>query len=241
MNYEFSCGAVLYRRNRDQIEYLLVRDRHRNYSFPKGHMNKGEKSLECAVREVREEVGVKIDPDPWFAYLISYPLNEDTEKDVTYYLADIAEQEPFINDGEIREILFLPYEQAYEKITFDQLKEILAEVNDYLVKGMKVCCMFEDEDRFDKRNLELIRSYGSSCNGHRLYTWDEGSRTLYRCEKCGGYVLEQYSEIHMPDSAYIDYYPVRDEVHAEEINRKYDGWSIEARYPFKKIFFTYNY
>ena len=51
--------------------------------------------------------------------------------------------------------------------------------------------------------------------------------------------MEQYSEIHMPDSTYIDYFPVRDEKHAEEVNERYNGWTVETDYPYKMIFFTY--
>ena len=105
---------------------------------------------------------------------------------------------------------------------------------------MKICCMFEDGAEFTERNLEFVKHYGSKCNGHSLYTWDEGDRSLYRCTKCGAYVLQQYSEVHMPDRIYIDYFPVNDEEDAEEVNRKYDGWSIETDYPYKKIFITKN-
>ena len=156
-------------------------------------------------------------------------------------MADIKDGKPFINDGEVKEIHILPYDEAYDLITYDLSKEILKEVNDRLVKGMKFCCMFEKGAEFDRTNLELIKDYGDTFEGVPLYTWDEGGRTLFRCNKCGGYVLEQYSEIHMPDSTYIDYFPVRDESHSEEINRKYDGWTIETKYPYKKIFFTNNY
>ena len=241
MNYEYSCGAVLYRKKDDRLQYLIIQDRHGNYSFPKGHMKGKETSIECAIREIREEVGVDVKPDPWFLYPVSYLLNENTTKSVDYYLADISDNEPFINDGEVREIIFLPFEEACDLITYVQLKEVLKEANDYLAKEMKVCCMFEDKESFDPGNLEMIRHYGSRCNGHRLYTWDEGDRTLFRCRKCNGYVLKQYSEVHILDHVYIDYFPVRDEAHAEEVNRKYDGWSIETQYPYKKIFFTYHY
>ena len=105
-------------------------------------------------------------------------------------------------------------------------------------EDMKTCCMFEKGQEFDKGNLEFIRNYGSRCNGHSLHTWDEGDRSLFRCRKCGCYVMEQYSEIHMPDRTYIDYFPVRDERHAEEVNEKYDGWSIEREYPYRMIFYT---
>ncbi|MBO4919482.1 MAG: NUDIX domain-containing protein [Erysipelotrichaceae bacterium] len=241
MKYETSCGAVLYRNTDDTFEYLIIKDRHDNYSFPKGHTKKKEKCINCARREVYEEVGLNIEPEEYFEYTVSYPLNDKTEKIVIYYMADIKDNEPFINDGEVKEILMLPYEKAYELLTFSQLKEVLRTVNNTLVKGMKICCMFQDPEKFNEHNLEFIRSYGSTCNGHDLYTWDEGDRSLYRCRKCGAYVLQQYSEIHMPDATYIDYYPVRDDAHAQEVNETYNGWTLETDYPYRGVLKTFKY
>lgn len=241
MNREYSYGAVLYRKNDSVFEYLIIKDRNGNYSFPKGHREKGESEIQCAVREIYEEVGIKAEPDPFFVYGISYPLDENTQKHVFYYMADIRNDVPFINDREVQNIEVLPYEEAYETLTYDDLKEVLKEVNDRLTSNMKICCMIADEGSFDERNLEFVKYYGSRCNGHDLYTWDEGDRSLYRCRKCGAYILKQYSEIHMPDAIYIDYFPVRDEKHAEELNEKYNGWSIETQYPYRKIFRTYSY
>jgi len=117
-------------------------------------------------------------------------------------------------------------------------KKISKDNIDY-IEDVKICCMFKEGQEFDKSNLEFVRNYGSSCNGHDLHTWDEGGRTLFRCTKCGCLVMEQYSEIHMPDSTYIDYFPIRDEKHAEEVNERYNGWTLETDYPYKMIFFTY--
>ena len=241
MKSEYSCGAVLYRKNNSIYEYLIIKDRHDCYSFPKGHMKKDETDRECAVREIYEEVGLKVDPDPYFQYVISYDLNNNTKKSVSYFMADIEDKIPFINDGEVKEILFLPYEKACELLSYGQLKDVLKEVNERLVSDMKICCMFADDAKFERRNLEHIKSFGDTFEGHQLYMWDEGDRTLYRCRKCGGYVLEQHSEIHMPDTGYTDYVPVRDEKHTEQINREYGPLALETEYPYKKIFYTAHY
>ena len=238
MKHEYSCGAVLYRNISGHYEYMIVRDRHDHNSFPKGHKLPKEDYRECARREIREETGLDVVLDEYFEYDVTYKLSEGVEKTVTYMMADIGDAVPVPFDGELKDIWMLRYEEAYDLLTFDQLKEVLKEVNDRLVNDMKICCMFKEGAEFHRRNLQLVKYYGSECNGHDLYTWDEGDRTLFRCKECGAYVLEQYSEIHMPDAVYTDYFPVRDEAHAEEINEKYDGWAIERRYPYKKIFFT---
>ncbi len=239
MSHKYSCGAVLYRKNKNIFEYLIIKDSHGIYSFPNGHKEKGETIRRCVVREVYEEVGLDLEPDPYFLYEFSYSHASDMIN-FAYFMADMADAVPHIGDDEVQSIEILPYKEAYEMLIYGRLKDVLKEVNDRLVNDMKICCMFADEKSFDKRNLEPVKYYGSVCNGHSLYTWDEGDRTLYRCKKCGAYVLEQCSEIHMPDKAYIDYFPVRDERHAEEINGKYNGWSIERDYPYKKVFYAFD-
>ena len=112
MNFEFSYGAVLYTKKNDIYEYLIIKDRHESYSFPKGHIKKNETEMECAVREVKEETGIDMVPNPSFFYGIEYPIGNSITKYVYYYMADIKEMEPYINDGEVKEILLLPYEES---------------------------------------------------------------------------------------------------------------------------------
>ena len=126
MKHEYSCGAVVYRYNKTNYEYLLIRDRHGNFSFPKGHREEGESEKECAIREIYEEVGIKITAFADFKESSSYPLDEDTIKHVTYFLADSGDQQPFINDGEVQEICFLAGDEALEKLTYDKARMVLS-------------------------------------------------------------------------------------------------------------------
>ena len=131
LNEEVSAGAVIYKK--DPLEYLIMLDRNDNYAFPKGHIEKGETLKEAAKREIKEEVGLDIDIENDFEYKIEYLINEGkTKKIVYYYLAEIKNQEPYINDGEAKEILFLNYEEAYNKCTYDLSKKVLFEANNYL-------------------------------------------------------------------------------------------------------------
>ncbi|MDA1081833.1 MAG: NUDIX hydrolase [Gemmatimonadetes bacterium] len=55
---ETSAGGVVFRRDGDRALVLLIRDAHRNWSFPKGHLERDERPEDAAVREVREETGL---------------------------------------------------------------------------------------------------------------------------------------------------------------------------------------
>ena len=55
---ETSAGGVVFRYDGQRMLVLLIRDTHRNWGFPKGHVEPGENFADAAVREVREETGL---------------------------------------------------------------------------------------------------------------------------------------------------------------------------------------
>jgi 8-oxo-dGTP pyrophosphatase MutT (NUDIX family) len=56
---ETSAGGVVYRLENGAPLFLLIRDSYDNWGFPKGHLEAGERADEAAVREVREETGLR--------------------------------------------------------------------------------------------------------------------------------------------------------------------------------------
>lgn len=55
---ETSAGGVVYRLHEGSPLFLLIRDSYRNWGFPKGHLESGERPEDAALREVREETGI---------------------------------------------------------------------------------------------------------------------------------------------------------------------------------------
>src|SRR5919109_2353282 len=55
---ETSAGGVIYRIHQGQIQTALIHVRKR-WGLPKGHVEEGERIDQTAVREVREETGLK--------------------------------------------------------------------------------------------------------------------------------------------------------------------------------------
>ena len=49
---ETSAGGVVFRTDGDKTLILLIRDAHRNWGFPKGHVERGEDPATAAMREV---------------------------------------------------------------------------------------------------------------------------------------------------------------------------------------------
>ncbi|MBR2577355.1 MAG: NUDIX domain-containing protein [Erysipelotrichaceae bacterium] len=135
MTEETSCGAVLYKKETD-IRYLIIRDRNDNYGFPKGHIEEGESLRETALREIKEETGTDALLDDDFCFSFSYPIKGDTVIKTVHYFLGTFTGEPFINDGEAKEILLLEYEEAYDLLTFTQSKELLKEAHGYLLRSI---------------------------------------------------------------------------------------------------------
>ena len=73
MRLEKSCGALVYRRNREQIELLLIKNRYGgHWSFPKGHVEGRETEVQTALREVKEETGLDISLQSGFRHAVEY-------------------------------------------------------------------------------------------------------------------------------------------------------------------------
>ena len=73
MKFEKSCGAIVYRKNRSQIELLLIKNRYGgHWSFPKGHVEGQETEIQTALREVKEETGLDINIQKGFRQMVEY-------------------------------------------------------------------------------------------------------------------------------------------------------------------------
>ena len=130
MNWEYSCGAVLYLLKNGIPYYILVKGSS-GFGFPKGHMEKGENKEETAFREIWEETGIHPILDPDFCRSVEYRVfkKKDTFKKVTFFIATCPADELPAPRHEIQQIKMLPYEQARELLWFDELKTILDEAD----------------------------------------------------------------------------------------------------------------
>ncbi len=59
----------------DEVLVVKHREQDVHYAFPGGHMEKGENPEECIVREIEEELGVKLE-SPKLAYVYTWNGND---------------------------------------------------------------------------------------------------------------------------------------------------------------------
>ena len=135
MPIEKSAGAVIFRKEKDTIEYLLLHYQAKHWDFSKGNIEKGEKLEDTVRREVKEETGIEnIKFALGFKEAIKYFYKlkgRNIFKIVTFFLAETKTKEVKIS-WEHTGFEWLPYEEALEQLTFKNAKEILKKANEFI-------------------------------------------------------------------------------------------------------------
>jgi len=129
---ETSCGFILL--NFDS--FLLLQYPQGHWSFPKGHVEKGDADHHStAQRELTEETGITdITIDADWTQKTEYTFfrkGRETPKQVFWYLAETDELEVNLSH-EHNNYLWLQFNEAEEQITFEQEKELLRSARHYL-------------------------------------------------------------------------------------------------------------
>lgn len=131
--YERSCGAIVFRKINDEYRYLVIKNRRSiHWSFPKGHVEKGETDEDTALREVLEESGLHIEIIPGFKTTSQYQIQGRVEKTVNIYVARTDDTSTVIQESEIEDYSWLTYDAAIKRLRFDNDKKILTEARDFL-------------------------------------------------------------------------------------------------------------
>jgi 8-oxo-dGTP pyrophosphatase MutT (NUDIX family) len=121
-----AAGGVVWRRGPNGLEVLLIhRPRYGDWSFPKGKAKgEGESDEETAVREVEEEVGLRLEPGPELA-TSRYRDSKGRPKVVRYWAMELPDgDEPIAGDG-VDEVRWVELEGASHQLTWDRDVDVL--------------------------------------------------------------------------------------------------------------------
>ncbi|WP_346768886.1 NUDIX hydrolase [Crystallibacter degradans] len=120
-----AAGALCWRVSQGRLELLLIhRPKYKDWSWPKGKLDSGETNPECAVREVEEEVGVRVKlgiPLPTIHYQVPSGL-----KEVLYWAAKMDKATPKPDGKEVDQVRWSTPEEAAELLSNPSDKEPLA-------------------------------------------------------------------------------------------------------------------
>ncbi len=87
-----AAGAILWRLEKGELKVAIIhRSRYDDWSWPKGKIDKGETIPQAAVREIREETGLKVNLGVHLAE-INYKLPNGSDKEVHYWAAKVTDK-----------------------------------------------------------------------------------------------------------------------------------------------------
>ena len=131
---ETSAGGVVVRFESGRPLYLLIRDAHGNWGFPKGHVEKGERPESAAIREVLEETGLPSltlrDPLDVIEWMFTR-RGGTVRKRCHFFLMQTAESAtaPQLDEG-ITECQWSPADEALQLLRYDNARAVLRRADD---------------------------------------------------------------------------------------------------------------
>jgi 8-oxo-dGTP pyrophosphatase MutT (NUDIX family) len=136
---EISAGAVLHIVDENfEIKYLVLNYSYGHWDFPKGNIENGETEIETIKREVMEETAINdIILIEGFRQQISYRYRKKSKivnKTVIYYLAETRTKKVVLSFEHIN-FAWLDFNQALEKLSFENSKKVLKNANEFLAKS----------------------------------------------------------------------------------------------------------
>ena len=139
MPHEKSCGAVLFRLDKDKsVKYLLLHYEAGHWDFPKGNQEKNETDMETAAREIKEETGIgNIKFLDGFKDSVKYFYKKGREtvyKEVAFYIA-VSESSAVEVSFEHIGYAWMGYYNAYKKLTYKTSKELLEKANNFIINS----------------------------------------------------------------------------------------------------------
>ena len=136
MKRQSSAGIVTFYKKDKTIYYLLLHYPGGHWDFPKGKMEQEETKEQTALRELKEETGLTADILSGFEESMEYFFragDDSISKQVTYFVGQSSGMEVTLS-FEHQGYEWFPFDQAHEKLTYQNAKDILKFAHDFLKK-----------------------------------------------------------------------------------------------------------
>ena len=135
---ERSAGVVIFKENEQGINYLLLNYPSGHWDFAKGRIEDNESVKDAAIRETREETGITdLEFIMDFEEKIEYHFQFEGKlihKQVVFFLAKTKITDVKVSH-EHTNFIWLDFEKALKKITYENARNVLSIANKLLVKS----------------------------------------------------------------------------------------------------------
>jgi 8-oxo-dGTP pyrophosphatase MutT (NUDIX family) len=125
---EKSCGAVVY----FEDKFLIVKSRLGHWDLPKGHVERGEKEEDTAIREVFEETGLCIGIVSGFRETIRYVPVPGARKEVVFFIGKTRDPQIALQKSELSDFRWLGFNEALKTLTYDNARGVLVKANEFM-------------------------------------------------------------------------------------------------------------
>lgn len=136
---EISAGVIVFRRTKEGPRFLVLYHRGAYWNFPKGKIEKEERSFQAALRETREETGLApkdLKFVPNFKTREQFVFHRDRQKVfkvVIFYLAETKNPKISISDRSHQGYGWFPYREASRILgKYEESQKVLKEANDFI-------------------------------------------------------------------------------------------------------------
>ena len=127
--HQISAGGIVVKRTSDGTKVLLINDRFGYWTWPKGHLEKGETPRDAAMREIEEETGVAnlgiVEEVGIQEYSFTSGIKEILKTVHVFLVESLGDSVIKVQTEEISGAEWFSPEEAGEKIGYEGSKDIL--------------------------------------------------------------------------------------------------------------------
>lgn len=129
---EKSCGAIIVRKENRKLQFLIIQQVQGHWCFPKGHVEGKETEQETALREIKEETGLKVELINGFRKTTEYSPQPDVIKEVVYFLARPVGGKEKIQKSELKDMAWIDPLGALAALTYHSDAELFKEAYEFI-------------------------------------------------------------------------------------------------------------
>jgi uncharacterized protein len=165
MKKEKSCGAILYRYEKGERQFLLIHQLHGDFiGFPKGHQEVNESDVITAIRETFEETYIESFLYEDIKTSMLYLTSNEIEKEVKLYLGIPLTKQLIKQDAEIKQAFWVNEEDVLKLLTHQNAKDAFKDVYQQFKKTIEYQLPIE---LIEYLYHEILKKYESFDQAHQ--------------------------------------------------------------------------